>query len=165
MALSIHISKGGVVRRVVVSCDATGCPVQLEPPATESWRSDTDARAWARDHAVDWTHDPIRQTDYCPAHAGLSKAPVAGEILPRPTAAARDRDGNPLNRDEYAALLRTRLTEQSRPTGNAPTLTPAHAAVAARLLDELAGVYRGEHLGTLAHELSALLDSQVGGHD
>jgi hypothetical protein len=163
--LSIHISKGGALRRVVLSCDAAGCPVQAEPLATESWRSDTDAQAWARDHAVDWTYDPVRQTDYCPAHAGLSTAPAVGEILPRPTAAARDRAGNPLNRDEYAVLLRARLTEESRPTGNALTLTAAHAAVAARLLDELAGVYRGEHLGTLAHELSVLLDSQVGGHD
>jgi hypothetical protein len=30
----------------------------------------------------------------------------------------------------------------------------------ARLLDELAGVYRGESLGALAHELSVQLDSQ-----
>jgi hypothetical protein len=41
-------------------------------------------------------------------------------------------------------------------------LTAAQAAVAARLLDELAGVYRGESLGKLAHELSALLDSRIG---
>ena len=41
-------------------------------------------------------------------------------------------------------------------------LTAAQAAVAARLLDELAGVYRGESLGLLAHELSALLDSRFG---
>jgi hypothetical protein len=32
----------------------------------------------------------------------------------------------------------------------------------ARLLDELAGVYRGESLGLLARELSALLDSRFG---
>ena len=41
-------------------------------------------------------------------------------------------------------------------------LTAAQAAVAARLLDELAGVYRGESLGLLAQELSALLDSRFG---
>jgi hypothetical protein len=163
--MSIHISKGGASRRVVVSCDATGCPVQSEPPATESWRSDTDARSWARDHVVDWTHDPIRQTDYCPAHAELSAAPAVGVILPRPTAAARDQAGNPLNRDEYAVILRARLTEEDRPTGTALTLTAAHAAVVARLLDELAAVYRDEDLGTLAHELSLQLDSRGGGHD
>jgi hypothetical protein len=38
-------------------------------------------------------------------------------------------------------------------------LTGAQAAVVARLLDELAGIYRGETLGTLARELSVLLDS------
>ena len=42
-------------------------------------------------------------------------------------------------------------------------VTAAQAVVAARLLDELAGVYRGEDLGTLAHELSAMLDSRL--HD
>jgi hypothetical protein len=41
------------------------------------------------------------------------------------------------------------------------TLTAAQAAVVARLLDELTGVYRGESLGTLAHELSVLLDGQT----
>jgi hypothetical protein len=114
---------------------------------------------------VDWTHDPIRQTDYCPAHAELSAAPAVGVILPRPTAAARDQAGNPLNRDEYAVILRARLTEEDRPTGTALTLTAAHAAVVARLLDELAAVYRDEDLGTLAHELSLQLDSRGGGHD
>jgi hypothetical protein len=33
------------------------------------------------------------------------------------------------------------------------------------LLDELAGVYRGESLGALAHELSVLLDSQLDEQD
>ena len=42
------------------------------------------------------------------------------------------------------------------------TLTAGQAAVAARLLDELSGVYRGEALGLLAHEVSALLDSRFG---
>jgi hypothetical protein len=37
--------------------------------------------------------------------------------------------------------------------------------VVARLLDEMAGVYRGESLGWLAHELSELLNSQVGEKD
>lgn len=163
--MSIHISKGGAGRRLVVSCDATGCPVQAEPPSAESWRSDTDARSWARDHVIDWTHDPIRQTDYCPVHADLSAVPAVGSVRPRPTAAARDQAGNPLNRDEYTVVLRARLTEAVRPQGAARTLTAAHAAVVARLLDELAGVYRGEDLGTLAHELSVQLDSQRGGPD
>jgi hypothetical protein len=44
-------------------------------------------------------------------------------------------------------------------------LTAAQAEVVARLLDELAGVYRGENLGTLARELSRLLDSQIGEQD
>jgi hypothetical protein len=160
--MSIHISSGhGQARRVVLSCDAAGCPVQLEPLATESWRSDSDARVWARDHAVGWTHDPVRQSDYCPEHAELSTAPLAGVIPPRPTAAARDASENPLNRDEYAALLRARIIGADRPTGD--TLSAAHAAVAARLLDELAGVYRGEDLGALAHELSVLLDDRARG--
>ena len=59
---------------------------------------------------------------------------VAGVIPPRPTAAARDEAGNPLNRDEYAALLRARVTGEDRPMGG--TLSTAHAAVAARLLDD-----------------------------
>src|ERR1700754_285568 len=72
-ALSLHLSSArGAARRVVLSCDVAGCPVQVEPPPIESWRNDADARAWARDHAVGWTHDPARQTDYCPPHAAFS---------------------------------------------------------------------------------------------
>jgi hypothetical protein len=150
---------GGGLRRVVLSCDVPGCPVQLEPPATEAWRNDTDARSWARDHAAGWTSDPIRQTDYCPAHAGFSQAPAAGQAPPRPTASVRDRSGNPLDRDEYAGRLRQQLADAGV-EGWTPTLTATQGAVAARLLDELAGVYRGESLGTLAQELSALLDGR-----
>jgi hypothetical protein len=123
----------------------------LEPPAIEAWRNDTDARSWARDHATGWTADPIRQTDYCPEHAGFSAAPAAGLAPPRPTASVRDRSGNPLNRDDYAKVLREQLA------GDDPA---ARVEVAARLLDELAGVYRGESLGALAQELSALLDNR-----
>src|SRR4051812_18848214 len=94
--MSIHLSsERGSVRRVVVSCDAAGCPVQLEPSAIERWRSDTDALSFARSHAIGWTHDPVGQTDFCPEHADLSTALVSP---PRPTAAARDKAGNPLNR-------------------------------------------------------------------
>ena len=162
--LSIHLSsERGALRRVVLSCDVAGCPVQLEPPATEGWRSDSDARSWARDHAVGWTGDPIRQTDYCPEHAEFSTA--ADVVPPRPTATVRDRAGNPLNRDEYAVHLRARLTDGGGTTGPGLMLTAAEAAVVARLLAELAGVYIGEGLGTLAHELSALLESQLAEQD
>lgn len=165
-AVSIHLSSGGgTLRRVVLSCDVAGCPVQLEPPAAERWRSDADARSWARDHAVGWTCDPVRQTDYCPEHAEFSTVPAANVVAPRPTATVRDRAGNPLNRDEYAVRLRAQLTDDGWSTGQLPLLTAAQAAVVARLLDELAGVYRGESLGTLAHELSVLLDNQVGEQD
>jgi hypothetical protein len=161
--VSIHLTSGrGTLRRVVLSCDVVGCPVQLEPPAAEGWRSDSDARSWARDHAVGWTCDSVRQTDYCPEHAGFSTVPAADVGRSRPTATVRDPAGNPIDRDEYAVHLQNRLTDGGRSTEHALTLTAAQAAVVARLLDELAGVYRGESLGTLAHELSVLLDSQFG---
>lgn len=161
--MSIHLSGGrGTLRRVVLSCDVAGCPVQLEPPPIEAWRNDTDARSWAREHAPGWTADPIRQTDYCPEHATFSTAPAAGVAAPRPTAAARDRAGNPLNRDEYADVLRAKLTDGKAAAGQPVMLTSAQAAVAAGLLAELAGVYRGEKLGSLARELSDVLDSPFG---
>ena len=72
----------------------------------------------------------------------------------------RDRAGNPLNRDDYAAELRTQLGEDSKTAGLPRMLTPAQADVIARLLDELAGVYRGEDLAALARELSRMLDNQ-----
>jgi hypothetical protein len=160
--MSIHLSGGGsTLRRVVLSCDVAGCPVQLEPPAIEAWRNDADARSWARDHAVGWTSDLIRKTDYCPEHAHHSTAPAAGVIAPRPTASARDRAGNPLNRDEYATVLREHLGS-GQSTEPAMMLTAAQATVAARLLEELAGVYRGEALGQLAQEVSKLLGSRSG---
>jgi hypothetical protein len=159
--VTIHVSRGGTLRRVVLSCDVAGCPVQLEPPAIEAWRDDTDARSWARDHAAGWTSDPIRQTDYCPEHARFSEAAAAGDVPPRPTATVRDPSGNPLDRDEYTGRLRERLADGSYSAGRTVTLTAAQAAVAARLLDELAGVYRGESLGTLARDLSAVIDDRL----
>ena len=158
--MSIHLSRGGALRRVVLSCDVPGCPIQSEPPAIEAWRDDTDARSWAREHAAGWTSDPGRQTDYCPEHAAFSAAPSAGHLPPRPTATVRDSSGNPLNRDEYTKRLRDLLVADDRSAGRTLTLTAAQATVAARLLDELAGVYRGESLGALAHETAALLDSR-----
>jgi hypothetical protein len=160
--VSIHLSGGGgALRRVVLSCDVAGCPVQLEPPAIEAWRNDADARSWAREHAAGWTADPVRRTDYCPEHARFSAAPASGVLPPRPTATARDDAGNPLNRDEYAERLRGQFGGGRSP-GPTMVLTAGQAAVAARLLDELSGVYRGESLGLLAREVSALLDSQSG---
>ena len=162
--MSIHLSGGrGTPRRVVLSCDVAGCPVQREPPSIEHWRSDTDALSWAREHSVGWTSDPIRRTDYCPEHAQFSIAPAAGVIPPRPTAAARDQAGNPLDRDGYASDLRAHLTDRSLSTGSESTLTAAQASVVARLLDELAGIYHGESLGALAGELSVQVERGAGG--
>jgi hypothetical protein len=161
--VSIHVSGGGsTLRRVVLSCDVAGCPVQVEPPAAERWRSDADAGSWARDHALGWTYDPVRRTDYCPQHAEFSAPPAPGTVAPRPSATVRDSAGNPVNRDEYAAQLRAQLGEASTTTGLPRMLTPAQADVIARLLDELAGVYRGEDLAALARELSQMLHSQPG---
>jgi hypothetical protein len=139
-----------------------GCPVQVEPVAAEAWRRDADAEIWARDHATGWTYDPKRGTDYCPEHAAYSAPPAAGASVPRPTAAARDQAGNPLNRDDYAAHLRSQLGAVSPTTDPSSVLTRAQADVVARLLDELAGVYRGEDLGTLAGVLSRMIDSRLG---
>jgi hypothetical protein len=158
--VSIHLSSAmGTLRRVVLSCDVPGCPNQSEPPAAEAWRSDSDARTLARDQAVGWTYDPIGQADYCPAHAGLTGR-AADIALPQPTAAARDQAGNPLDRKEYAQHLRARLGAAGS-TGDPLMLSPAQATVVARLLDELAGIYRGESLGALAHEMAAVLDNHV----
>ena len=160
--MSIHVSGPGTTpRRIVLSCDVAGCPVQVEPVAAERWRRDADAASWARDHAVGWTHDPSRGTDYCPEHAAFSTSPAQGAVMPRPTATARDRAGDPLNRDDYAAHLRAQLDEGSLATRSFPLLTYRQADVVARLLDELAGVYRGEELGTLAGALSQMIDSQL----
>ena len=154
--MSVHVSSPrGSARRVVLSCDLAGCPVQVEPPPIEAWRNDSDAGSWARDRAVGWTHDPKRKTDYCPAHAAYATAPVAGAVAPRPTAVARDDAGNPLNRDEYARQLRDQLAGSSAAVA---MVTAAQARVAAELLEELAGVYRGESIGVLAQEIAGLLN-------
>jgi len=164
--VSIHLSGGGAtLRRIVLSCDVAGCPVQVEPPAADRWRSDADAGSWARDHTVGWMYDPVRGTDYCPEHAEFSTPPAPGVVAPRPSATVRDRAGNPVNRDDYAAQLRAQLSDDSQTTGPPCVLTPAQADVMARLLDELAGVYRGENLAALARELSQMLDSQPGYQD
>lgn len=157
--MSIHVtSQLGSPRRVVLSCDVAGCPVQLEPVAAEQWRSDRDARQWAREHAPGWSHNPVGQADYCPAHAQFSSGQAPSAVPPQPTATARDHAGNPLNRDAYATRLRSLLTDVGGPGSDPRMLTAVEARVMARLLDELAGVYRGESLGALAHEMAARLD-------
>ncbi|NED96524.1 hypothetical protein G1H11_14535 [Phytoactinopolyspora alkaliphila] len=159
--MSIHLSgRGATPRRIVISCDVAGCPVQVEPPPAERWRSDADALSWARNHAADWTYDPVRESDYCPEHAEFSKAPAT--VPPRPTAAMRDRAGNPVNRDDFAAQLRLRM-EQADDAAPA-VLTRGQATVIARLLDELAGVYKAEDLGALAHDLSQMLSNRTSEH-
>ena len=115
--MSIHLPRAVALRPVVLSCDMPSCPIQLEPPPTEAWRNDTDARSWAREHAAGWTADPMRQTDYCPEHARFSTAPAAGHSAPRPTAAVRGGSGNPLDRDEYTRSLRERLLDGDRSAG------------------------------------------------
>jgi len=110
-------------------------------------------------------YDLVRGTDYCPEHAAFSAPPAPGMVAPRPSATVRDRAGNPVNRDDYAAQLRAQLSDDSQTTGPPCVLTPAQADVMARLLDELAGVYRGENLAALARELSQMLDSQPGYQD
>ena len=153
--MSIHVSGGGSVRRrVVISCDVAGCPVQVEPAAAESWRSDVDARSWAREHAVGWTLGPDGRSDHCPAHAASA---AAGSVAPRPTSTATGPAGDPLDRDEYAVLLRNVLAEVQVTPGDPVMLTAAQASVIAGLLAELAGVYKGEDLGALAQEVATLL--------
>ena len=153
--MSIHVSGGrSGPRRVVVSCDVAGCPVQTEPAAAESWRSDLDAISAARDNADGWARGPDSQTDYCPEHAGL--AATGSTSRARPTAAARGTGGDPRDRDEYAAALRGKLAAAEGST-DPMARTAGQAAVIALLLDELAGVYRDEDLGRLAHELSHLM--------
>ena len=66
-----------------------------------------------------------------------------------------------MNRDEYAAQLRVKLGEDSHVNDPRAVLTRAQADAVARLLDELAGIYRGEELGELARELSQMLDRQI----
>jgi hypothetical protein len=153
--VSIHVSGGGSVRRrIVISCDVAGCPTQVEPAAAEPWRSDVDARSWAREHAVGWALGPDGRSDYCPAHAASA---ASGSVAPRPTATARGPAGDPLNRDEYAVLLRDVLAGVQPTPGDPVMLTAAQASVITRLLAELAGVYKGEDLGALAQEVSTLV--------
>jgi hypothetical protein len=79
-------------------------------------------------------------------------------VAPHPTAGARDeRTGDPLDRGEYAARLRRRLAGDAPDDKALSKVTVGLSEVAALLLDELAGVYRGEDLGALAAEVAGLL--------
>ena len=74
------------------------------------------------------------------------------------------RKGTRPRRTETLHLFRLYVRgADSRPAGSPPMLTRAQADVVARLLDELAGVYKDEDLGKLAGELSRMLDSKLGG--
>jgi hypothetical protein len=107
--MSIHISGGGpTTRRVVISCDVPGCPVQIEPAAAESWRSNVDASSFAQETAVGWTRSTVGGKDFCPAHAAQSAGGVTA-ATPHPTASAIGPGGDPRDRDEYATMLRERL--------------------------------------------------------
>jgi hypothetical protein len=77
----------------------------------------------------------------------------------RRTLAARDIDGEPFDRDEFARVLSWRL---ERPLSPHPVrLTEAETIVAARLLDELAGVYEDEPIGQLARYLAMTLSEKA----
>jgi hypothetical protein len=81
------------------------------------------------------------------------------EPVARLTAGARDLDGAPWRRDEYAQTLSWRL---DRPISTDPVaLTEAETTVTARLLEELAAVYPGEPLGQLASYLAMTLSARA----
>ena len=71
-----------------------------------------------------------------------------------------DVDGRPVDRDAYAQDLQQRLDDERG--GRRPILNDAETTVIAELLDELAAVYPGETLGTLARELSVRLWDRLG---
>ncbi|MBL7489177.1 hypothetical protein I6A60_27460 [Frankia sp. AgB1.9] len=75
------------------------------------------------------------------------------------TSAARDLDGEPWERDEFARVLSWRL---ERPiSAQAVLLTEAETMVASRLLEELAGVYPDEPLGQLARYLAMTFSTKA----
>jgi len=102
---------------------------------------------------------------------------------PRPTAMIRGTDNRPLDRDEYAAHLREKMTagsssekrvsemtdDEIRGLAGAssrdarrPLLSEPEALAVAALLDELAGVYPDEDLGQLAREMAVRLYDRCG---
>jgi hypothetical protein len=114
--------------------------------AAEAWRRDADAATWARDHAVGWTHDPGRWG--CGAQAdrhrwGSGRQPAEPRRL-------------------RCALAGTTPRGIANNGASSPVLTHGQAEAIARLLDELAGVYRAGSFGILAGALSQMIDSQLG---
>ena len=98
------------------------------------------------------------------AAAGIAVAAIdPGEMSApaRVTASVRGVDGRPLSRDDYAAHLQARA-ELGRGEQRRPLLGDEEAQAVAALLDELAGVYRGEDLGRLARELAVILYDRLG---
>ena len=81
--------------------------------------------------------------------------------MTRPTAAIRDTNGNPIDRDDYAAALWDRV-EDTRGDERRPLLSDGEAAVVADLLDELAGVYGSEEMGRLARSMAVLIHDRRG---
>jgi hypothetical protein len=98
------------------------------------------------------------------ASAGIAVAAIDPAEIPTPrrrTAMMGDTDGNPLERDDYAAWLAAEAT--GVPIGERqPLLGDREAAAVAALLDELSGVYRGEPLGQLSRELAVRLYDRLG---
>lgn len=98
------------------------------------------------------------------ASAGIAVAAIDPAEIPTPrrrTAMMRDTDGNPLERDDYAAWLdaeaaRVPIGERRQLLGD------GEARAIGALLDELSAVYRGEPLGQLARELSVRIFGRLG---
>lgn len=82
----------------------------------------------------------------------------------RPTAMIRDKDDQPLDRDAYAEHLESRLQNKDDDDSDVegPRLNRNEGQVIAGLLDELAGEYRGEPLGTLARSMAVRLYDRMG---
>src|SRR6266508_3051985 len=79
----------------------------------------------------------------------------------RPTATVQNLEGQPLDRNAYAADLRGR-TDTDRLGPRLELLREGEATAVAALFDELAGVYPGEDLGELARELAVRIYDRLG---
>lgn len=80
----------------------------------------------------------------------------------RPTANITNERGRPIERGVYAEVEREKLERHTGGDELRPFLTFDEAEVAADLLEELGGVYRGEELGALADELAHRLCRRLG---
>src|SRR6266508_2928113 len=79
----------------------------------------------------------------------------------RPTATVQNLEGQPLDRNAYAADLRGH-TDTDRLGPRLELLREGEATAVAALFDELAGVYPGEDLGELARELAVRIYDRLG---